>query len=399
MRNEPLSLDQFLLQKVPPLWAVNYANTYFKGVKGRVSPGQRGALSLWLFTGQGEDWASLRELAQAFPDLSGWGQCQWGGKPAQTFACLFDSLQGAEIDRFIYRQEKPFLRQALEQALTEVSTRGTAPLKARGVELSSQNPLVMGVLNLTPDSFYDGGRYQSLEAWQGQARKMVEEGADLLDLGAESTRPGADPVEAKEQLQRLLPPLEWIKANYSIPLSIDTGSVEVAATCLQKGAHLINDVTGLSGGTAMLDLLVQYRAGYLLMHCQKQPKTMQDNPQYQNPLLEVRGFLQQGLGRLIRHGVKPEQVLVDPGIGFGKTFKDNQTLLAGLQAFAGFGAALALGTSNKSFIGQWLGLPAENRLFGSLTTQVLGRLAGALVFRVHEVGPTRHALDMCSFYQ
>lgn len=259
-------------------------------------------------------------------------------------------------------------------------------------------PRVMGILNLTPDSFYDGGEYLEAGKLAKRIRRMIEEGADLLDLGGESTRPGSKPVEASEQIRRILPALETITAHWSIPVSVDTSDLEVARVCLEKGASIVNDVSGLSEGAAMARLVAKHKAGYVLMHTQGRPETMQEAPSYEAPLLELMRFFRAKCRALEAEGVDPASILLDPGIGFGKLLVHNLDLLRFLPAFLGLGKQLLLGTSNKSFLGQVLGKEKDQRLYGTLATQVMGFARGASFFRVHEVGPTQDALKMTELY-
>ncbi|MDX2472047.1 MAG: dihydropteroate synthase [SAR324 cluster bacterium] len=261
-----------------------------------------------------------------------------------------------------------------------------------------RQPKVMGILNITPDSFFDGGEFYKKDQWQGQITKMIAQGADMLDLGGESTRPGAEAVAPKEQIQRILPVLTWIKQNFDIPVSIDTRLSEVARPCLEKGADMINDVSALSEGAELISLVKEFNASYGLMHSQNKPKDMQEKPFYENCLLEVRNFLQKGLDTCISSGLGRDKILLDPGIGFGKTFEHNLDLLNFLGAFGSLGSLVLLGTSNKSFIGQALQKETKDRQNGSLATQVLGRIRGADLFRVHDVAATKEALQMTELY-
>ncbi len=262
----------------------------------------------------------------------------------------------------------------------------------------ASRPKVMGILNITPDSFFDGGEFCKEDQWQEQIKKMVDQGVDLFDLGGESTRPGAESVDAQTQIQRILPVLTWIKQNYTIPVSIDTKLAQVARPCLQKGADMINDVSGLSEADKLIAVVKEFKASYGLMHTQKTPKDMQEKPFYENCLLEVRNFLQKGLDKCISCGLERDKIILDPGIGFGKTFEHNLDLLNFLGAFTSLGSLVLLGTSNKSFIGTALDKDTKDRQNGSLATNVLGRVRGADLFRVHDVKATKEALQMTEFY-
>jgi len=282
----------------------------------------------------------------------------------------------------------------LEQALRPPQAR----FRVQGLDWQAGDPRVMGILNLTPDSFYDGGRYQEPLAWQTQAKKLVAEGVAILDLGAESTRPGAKPVSAEEQWQRIEPVLRWIRQELGVPVSVDTRLVAVAAKALAAGAQVINDVSGLSAGKEMIELVARHQAGYVLMHSQGTPETMQQAPHYGNALQEVLEFLQKGRDRCLAWGLTQEQIVLDPGIGFGKALVHNLDLLRFGSAFTQLGSLVMLGSSNKSLFGQALGLAPEARQPASLATQVLGLPQGVSLFRVHEVAPVAQALAMTKLY-
>ncbi len=252
-------------------------------------------------------------------------------------------------------------------------------------------PLVMGVLNVTPDSFFDGGRHNAVEAATFHARRMAAEGADLIDVGAESTRPGADPVTPGDELARLLPMIEGIAAlDLGVPLSVDTAKPEVADRALARGAHLINDISG--AGEAMLEVAARHEAPVIAMHMQGEPRTMQWEPRYDDVVSEIRDYLAERVAAGRDLGV---DVLVDPGIGFGKTLEHNLDLLANLRELRQIGAPLVLGTSRKSFLDRLLGgVPVEERLTGTLAVNAWAAALGtADVLRVHDVGPHRQLAE------
>lgn len=252
-------------------------------------------------------------------------------------------------------------------------------------------PLVMGVLNVTPDSFFDGGRHNAAEAATRHARRMAAEGADLIDVGAESTRPGADPVTPRDEFARLLPVIEGIAAlDLGLPLSVDTAKPEVADRALAKGAHLINDISG--AGEAMLEVAAHHEAPVIAMHMQGEPRTMQREPRYDDVVAEIRDYLAARVEAGRDLGV---DVLVDPGIGFGKTLEHNLDLLANLRELKRIGAPLVLGTSRKSFLDRLLhGVPVEERLAGTLAVNAWAAALGtADVLRVHDVEPHRQLAE------
>ncbi len=248
--------------------------------------------------------------------------------------------------------------------------------------------LVAGVVNVTPDSFYDGGRYAAPDAALAAVRRMVEEGVQIADIGGESTRPGAPPVDAEEESRRVLPVLE-VAAALPIALAVDTYKATVAARCLQAGAVIINDVSACRFDPELLDVLVQYRPGYVLMHSQGRPETMQRDPHYTNVLAEVREFFETQLNRLVRAGLPEQHVVLDPGIGFGKRLEHNLALLRGIEQLQSLGRPLYVGLSNKSLWGQLLQLPLTER---GTSTQVATALLAARGVRVHRVHDTAETL-------
>lgn len=246
--------------------------------------------------------------------------------------------------------------------------------------------LVMGVLNVTPDSFYDGGRYLRVEDALARAQQMISEGADILDVGGESTRPGSEAVPVQEELRRVLPVVEALATHTQVALSLDTYKAEVAKRALEAGAHLVNDVSAMRFDPEMPSVVTKYGAGIILMHLQGTPRTMQQNPVYEDAVREIRDFLAERAQFAQQVGVPAEHIWLDPGIGFGKTLEHNLQILRNLQAFKALGYPLLIGTSRKSFIGKILGdLPPEERLEGTLATLALAVAGGADIVRVHDV--------------
>lgn len=264
----------------------------------------------------------------------------------------------------------------------------------RGTRLSLARPLVMGILNVTPDSFSDGGRFLDAERALAHAEEMVAEGADLLDVGGESTRPGAAPVSVEEEAARVLPVVRLLKARLSVPVSVDTRRAEVARAALGEGAEVVNDVSALAA-PGMAEVVAEHGGGVVLMHMRGTPRTMQDDPRYADVAGEVAAELEEAVRRAVAAGIPEERVVVDPGIGFAKTAEHNLELLARLGELARLGRPLLLGASRKSFIGKVLGgLPAEERGPGTAAACVVGLLQGARIFRVHDVRLVRQALDV-----
>ncbi|GIX08010.1 MAG: dihydropteroate synthase [Candidatus Poribacteria bacterium] len=242
----------------------------------------------------------------------------------------------------------------------------------------------MGVLNVTPDSFSDGGLHLDPERAVEHALEMIAQGADLVDVGGESTRPGAEPVSAKEELRRVLPVLEPLVAA-GVPISVDTYKPEVAQECLELGVHMINDITGLRN-PKMAEVIAQYQAAVCIMHMQGTPQTMQRNPQYVDVVREVGAFLREQAAFAERTGVDREAIVVDPGIGFGKTLEHNLALLRHLRTFTEFGYPVLVGPSRKSFIGRILGnVPPDQRLEGTAASVAVAIAHGANLIRVHDV--------------
>lgn len=257
-------------------------------------------------------------------------------------------------------------------------------------ELSLDRPFVMGIVNLTPDSFSDGGSYADSQAAIAAARRMVEDGADILDLGAESTRPGAAAVDADEELRRLLPVIDGL-ADCGVPLSVDTRKVPVMLGALAAGADMINDIGGFTAPGA-IDAVAPGSCGLCVMHMQGEPATMQQAPSYGDVVSEVEDFLRDRIDALRAAGVAAGRIVVDPGIGFGKTRWHNLQLLEALDELCGLGQPILVGVSRKSLIGELTGRPVERRLAGSLAAALAAVARGARVVRVHDVAETRDAL-------
>jgi dihydropteroate synthase len=258
-----------------------------------------------------------------------------------------------------------------------------------------QPPLVMGIVNVTPDSFSDGGRFAAPEAAVEHGLRLVEEGADLLDIGGESSRPGSLPVPLEEELARVVRVVRALAAQVAVPLSVDTTKTEVARQALAAGAHIINDITALAGDPDMPAVVRAYGAGVILMHMQGTPATMQRAPTYKDVVGEVGRFLEARLQAVADLGIAGQQVVLDPGIGFGKTAEHNLALLARLDEFQRLGRPVCLGVSRKGFLGHVLGRPVDQRLAGSLAAICHALAHGAVqVLRVHDVAETRDAVAL-----
>jgi dihydropteroate synthase len=247
----------------------------------------------------------------------------------------------------------------------------------------------MGVLNVTPDSFSDGGRYLEPELAVRRALELIEAGADLIDIGGESTRPGAEPVAVEEEWRRVLPVISALRKQTQAILSIDTTKPEVARRALDQGADMVNDVSGLRAGGALAEVAARHGAALCLMHSKGTPRDMQKDPRYQDLLGEVRSFLTGAVARAEAAGARPDGILIDPGIGFGKTAEHNLRLLGRLEELAPVGKPILVGPSRKSFIGALLGRPVEERLMGTAAAVAAAIFAGCHVVRVHDVREMR----------
>ena len=254
--------------------------------------------------------------------------------------------------------------------------------------------LVMGIVNVTPDSFSDGGKFLDANAAAAHALKLAGQGAEILDIGGESTRPGAEPVSEVEELRRILPVIEQLIGQVKIPLSIDTVKPTVARAALEAGASIINDIAANRNNDAMWRVVAEYQAGYVCMHAQGTPRTMQENPVYTDVVLEVGDFFRERLKKLNAGGVPADQVVLDVGIGFGKAMEHNLLLLANLHRFTTMARPLLIGVSRKSFIGKLLGTNVNERLPASLACACRAVESGVQIIRAHDVAETVQAVRM-----
>ena len=267
--------------------------------------------------------------------------------------------------------------------------------RASVAALDMSQPQIMGILNATPDSFSDGGLHNSVEAARDAARNMVQNGASILDVGGESTRPGADFVPEDEEIRRIRPVIEAISAETEAVISIDTRKASVARAAFEAGAALINDVSGFTFDTQLAPFCAEHDAPVCVMHMQGDPATMQDDPRYEDVLLDVYDFLAQQIERLIALGLKHERIIVDPGIGFGKTQEHNLELLRNISLFHGLGCPILLGVSRKGLIGQIGKEPRKDaRAPGSIAVALAGLSQGVQIIRAHDVAETAQALRL-----
>jgi len=266
---------------------------------------------------------------------------------------------------------------------------------ARDITFDFPRPmLVMGIVNTTPDSFADGGRFLDTDSAVDHALRLADGGAEILDIGGESTRPGSEPVPAEEELRRVIPVIERLAKRGESVISVDTQKPEVAKAALDAGASIVNDIAANRESPEMCEVVAGAKAGYVCMHMQGTPQTMQAEPQYDDVLREVGEFFCDRLAKLAEHGVSGEQVALDPGIGFGKNLEHNIKLLGGLNRFSVAERPILVGVSRKSFIGKLLGTPTGDRLPASLACAAWAAIEGAHIVRVHDAADTVQAVRM-----
>ncbi len=261
------------------------------------------------------------------------------------------------------------------------------------LELDSRT-LVMGVLNITPDSFYDGGRFYRFNDAVAQALMMADEGADIIDVGGESTRPFSKPLPVDEELKRVIPVIETLSAEIDLPISIDTYKSEVAIQALEAGAAMVNDISAMRFDPAIGSIVAAAGVPIVLMHMKGTPRDMQSNPTYKDLLGEIMEFLQWAADKAVSMGIQRELIIIDPGIGFGKSFDDNLVILRDLGRFSSLGYPILVGTSNKSFIGHVLGSPVESRDTGTLATIAAAVMNGAHIIRAHNVRTAKETVTI-----
>ncbi len=252
----------------------------------------------------------------------------------------------------------------------------------------------MGILNVTPDSFSDGGTYLEPQKAVDRLFSMIEEGAEIVDIGGESSRPGARPVDEEEEIKRLKPVLEAIGHRSPVPISIDTRKASVAKMALDLGAIIVNDISGLRDDINMASVVADFGAGLVLMHRQGTSETMQQSPEYVDVVLEVKAFLAHRLNIAEECGIASAQIVLDPGIGFGKSVSHNLSLISQCSQFLELGQPLLVGVSNKAFIGKIIDKPSEHRMVGTATAVAISIFQGAHIIRVHDVGMMRDVRDM-----
>ncbi len=263
--------------------------------------------------------------------------------------------------------------------------------------LHRDGPLIMGILNATPDSFSDGGQFNNIEAAINHGKKMIDEGADIIDIGGESTRPGSQRVSVKDQLQRVVPIINAISETLPdhVEISIDTTRAKVAEAALSSGATIVNDVSGGNDDPDIIDLCADKKSPYIIMHMLGSPETMQSAPVYDNVVEEIKRFLENRIEDCVKAGIDKNNIVIDPGIGFGKTREHNLILLKNLKSFVDTGCPVLLGTSRKRFMGSICSVNTADELIGATAaTTALGVQVGVKLFRVHDVKPNRQAADV-----
>lgn len=251
---------------------------------------------------------------------------------------------------------------------------------------------IMGVLNVTPDSFSDGGRFYSTDAAFAHARQLKEDGADVLDIGGESTRPGAEPVAEQEELDRVIPVIEKISKNLDIFISIDTYKSAVADAAMKAGAHMINDISGLTFDKSMTATAARHNAALVIMHIKGNPKTMQTDPHYDDTMSEIKNFLTEASNKAMNEGV--QKIIIDPGLGFGKRTEDNFLILKDLDQLKSLGFPILIGSSRKSYLGKPFNAPPLDRLEGTIVSNIIAMQNGANLLRVHDVKSVRRAVTI-----
>jgi len=260
--------------------------------------------------------------------------------------------------------------------------------------LCKRKPLVMGIVNVTPDSFFDGGKYYSPEAAIRHGLRMAEEGADIIDIGGESTKPFSKPVSIDEELQRIIPVIEGIRAQSNIPISIDTYRSKVAEEACKRGAHIVNDISGLTFDEKMVNVVCEFGTSLIIMHIKGRPDNMQENPFYDDVVSEIKAYFKERMDFATNHGVREENIILDPGIGFGKRVEDNLKIIKHISDFKELGRPILIGTSMKSFIGKITDSPLHERTEGTIASIAICVWNGADIVRVHDVRGAKKAIQL-----
>ncbi len=318
------------------------------------------------------------------------------GNIKKSSLLLFGSLK--EIERVAEKlRGQPFGLDIISEKLfgyVNGSKKNQCFLAKRHAFEIGERVYTMGVLNVTPDSFSDGGQFAEVDSAVSKALEMVQEGADIIDIGGESSRPGSDPVSQEKELNRVLPIIERLREQSDIPISIDTYKSAIAAAALDSGADIVNDISGLRFDEDMITVVRERKAGLIIMHMKGSSKHMQDNPHYEDVIQEIYDFLKERTHYAINNGIEKEYIAIDPGIGFGKRLIDNYDILDRFHEFTSLGYPLLIGASRKSFIGTTLDVPVNERLEGSLASLALAIEGGVAIVRVHDVKETVRFMKM-----
>jgi dihydropteroate synthase len=297
-------------------------------------------------------------------------------------------------------KQQPFGLKTLSNELRVYLNRLNENKRAKELTIGKQkfnldrDVLIMGILNVTPDSFYDGGYYFEKDKAFKRVETLVYEGADIIDVGGMSTRPGSLPVDIDDEIKRIIPVIEYINKNYNILISADTYRSETALRAIEAGAHMINDISGLSMDKNMADVVSKNDVSLVIMHIKGTPENMQENPEYENVIDEIYDYLEDKTNTAVGSGIKPGKIIVDPGIGFGKTTEHNLRIINKVSEFKMLGYPVLIGASRKSFIGNVLDLPVEERLEGSLAASICSVMGGANILRVHDIKETIRAVKI-----
>lgn len=296
--------------------------------------------------------------------------------------------------------EIPQICKSIENLIQIEVEFSTKKLTARKYILPLDRTLIMGILNVSPDSFYDGGKYSTLDSALFQIEKMVKDGADIIDIGGESTRPYSEKISVEEEISRVIPIIEKCVSNFDIPISVDTYKSEVAKSALQTGVHIVNDISALRFDKKMASTIAKYQdVPVILMHIKGTPKNMQDNPTYDDVVEEILDYLAESINIAEDAGINGENIIIDPGIGFGKRVEDNVKIIQKISEFRSLDKPILLGCSNKSFIGKILDAEKNDRLEGTFAANSFGILNGVNIIRVHEVAQHKKLVQMLDYFR
>lgn len=296
--------------------------------------------------------------------------------------------------------EIPQICKSIENLIQIEVEFSTKKLTARKYILPLDRTLIMGILNVSPDSFYDGGKYSTLDSALFQIEKMLKDGADIIDIGGESTRPYSEKISVEEEISRVIPIIEKCVSNFDIPISVDTYKSEVAKSALQTGVHIVNDISALRFDKKMAATIAKYQdVPVILMHIKGTPKNMQDNPTYDDVVEEILDYLAESINIAEDAGINGENIIIDPGIGFGKRVEDNVKIIQKISEFRSLDKPILLGCSNKSFIGKILDAEKNDRLEGTFAANSFGILNGVNIIRVHEVAQHKKLVQMLDYFR